>query len=141
MVEIINNHPHLRVNRRDLARLIRNSAKAKKKSIGCITIELMTDKKIAAIHRKFMNDPTSTDVITFDLSRSVELSGDIVISLDTANRQATEYGVSLRQETGRLAVHGLLHLCGLTDTTPAKRKLMHENEDILLMEEAWLTKE
>src|SRR5215212_7982462 len=56
-----------------------------------VNVVLVSDKRIAEIHRQFMNDPTPTDVMTFD-------HGEIVISTETAKRQARQFGTSLVHE-------------------------------------------
>jgi probable rRNA maturation factor len=75
-----------------------------------VNVVLVSDKRIAEIHRQFMNDPTPTDVITFD-------HGEIVISTQTAKRQARQFGTSLVHELRLYLVHGLLHLSGFDDKT------------------------
>ena len=75
-----------------------------------VSVVLVSDKRIADIHGRFMDDPTPTDVITFD-------HGEIVISTQTAKRQARQFGTSLAHELRLYLVHGLLHLCGYDDKT------------------------
>jgi probable rRNA maturation factor len=75
-----------------------------------VTVVLVSDKRIAEIHRRFMNDPATTDVITFD-------HGEIVISAETAKRQARQFGTSLAHELRLYLAHGLLHLSGFDDKT------------------------
>lgn len=75
-----------------------------------VTVVLVSDKRIAEIHRRFMDDPTPTDVITFD-------HGEIVISAETAKRQARQFSNSLAHELRLYLVHGLLHLSGFDDKT------------------------
>ena len=75
-----------------------------------VAVVLVSDKRIAEIHRRFMNDPAPTDVITFD-------HGEIVISAETAKRQARQFGTSLAHELRLYLVHGLLHLSGFDDKT------------------------
>ena len=75
-----------------------------------VSVALVSDKRIADIHGRFMDDPTPTDVITFD-------HGEIVISTQTAKRQARQFGTSLAHELRLYLVHGLLHLCGYDDKT------------------------
>jgi probable rRNA maturation factor len=58
--------------------------------------------------------------------------GDVVISVDTAERQATEHRVSLEQELALLTVHGMLHLLGFEDETEAGAREMHRRERELL---------
>ncbi len=73
-----------------------------------ISVVLVSDRRIAALHAEFMNDPTPTDVITF-------LHGEIVLSAETARREARQRGLPLAEEIARYVVHGLLHLAGWTD--------------------------
>jgi rRNA maturation RNase YbeY len=59
--------------------------------------------------------------------------GDIVVSLDTAKRQAEEHGVTLRQELDLLLVHGLLHLIGFDhEVSPEEERRMRRWEKKLL---------
>jgi probable rRNA maturation factor len=73
-----------------------------------IGIVLVSDQRIAALHDEFMSDPTPTDVITF-------LHGEIVISAETARREARRHKLPVPEEIARYAVHGLLHLAGWSD--------------------------
>lgn len=60
------------------------------------------------------------------------LLGDVVISLETASKQAEEFGHSLQNEVERLLVHGILHLLGYDHETPEEEKLMKAKEDAAL---------
>lgn len=73
-----------------------------------IGIVLVSDRRIAALHDEFMSDSSPTDVITF-------LHGEIVISAETARREARRRGLRIPEEIARYAVHGLLHLAGWSD--------------------------
>jgi probable rRNA maturation factor len=73
-----------------------------------ILVVLVSDRKIGAIHQQFMGIPDPTDVITFQ-------HGEIVISVETAARQAAEYGTDLLHELRLYIAHGLLHLAGYDD--------------------------
>jgi len=77
-----------------------------------ISVMLVSDRRIAEIHRQFMNEPGPTDVITFQ-------HGDIVISVETAKRQAREFRTTVDHELRLYIVHGLLHLAGFDDRTSA----------------------
>src|SRR3954471_16970524 len=77
-----------------------------------VTVVLVSDHRMAEVHGRFMNDPTPTDVITFD-------HGEILISTETAKRQARQFGTSFVQELRLYLVHGLLHLSGFDDKTRA----------------------
>ena len=73
-----------------------------------ISFVLVSDARIAALHGEFLRDPAPTDVITF-------LHGEIVLSAETAQREARQRGLPVAQEIARYVVHGLLHLAGWTD--------------------------
>jgi probable rRNA maturation factor len=75
-----------------------------------INVVLVSDARIAGIHRQFLSIEGPTDVITFR-------HGEIVISVDTAERQAKIFATSLNRELRLYVVHGLLHLAGLEDLT------------------------
>ena len=77
---------------------------------------LCDDDFIQALNATHRNKDKPTDVLSFPQGDPLVL-GDIVISLDTANRQAEAVGWSLRNEVILLAIHGTLHLIGYDDET------------------------
>lgn len=90
-----------------------------------ITLRLTEDTEIQSLNEQYRNKNQPTDVLAFaalevdspQLPPEVQLSvpvylGDIVISVDTAHRQAQQQGHSLKTELAWLATHGLLHLLG-----------------------------
>jgi rRNA maturation RNase YbeY len=82
---------------------------------GDVTVVLTTDRAIRALNRKYRGHDRATDVLSFDIGSGLAKSepfGDVVISVETARRQAREYDAPLQTELVRLLVHGTLHLCG-----------------------------
>ena len=97
-----------------------------------LSVVLVSDRRMRALNRRYRKKDRSTDVLSFPLheksghatffrhgklfsqksSLSPFLLGDVVISMQTAKRQATEFGHGLRDEIERLLVHGILHLLG-----------------------------
>jgi probable rRNA maturation factor len=73
-----------------------------------ILVVLVSDRKISAIHEQFMGIAGPTDVITFQ-------HGEIVVSVETAAKQASEYDTDLLHELRLYITHGLLHLAGYND--------------------------
>jgi probable rRNA maturation factor len=73
-----------------------------------ILVILVSDRKISAIHQQFMEIAGATDVITFQ-------HGEIVVSVETAARQAIEFETDLLHELRLYVAHGLLHLAGYDD--------------------------
>jgi len=80
-----------------------------------LSIVLVSDAQIRRLNKLYRNKDKSTDVLSFPIGEKVNgwfILGDIVISVDTAKRQAKELGYSLEEELKRLLVHGLVHLLG-----------------------------
>ena len=86
-----------------------------------IVVLLISDQRMAQLHRRFMNQSGPTDVITFQ-------HGEIFISVPTAKRQGREFGTSTLAEIELYVVHGLLHLSGFDDRTPVSRRRMRAAE-------------
>ncbi len=89
------------------------------------------DATLKQMHEEYLNDPTETDVITFDLGETT-VEGEIYISTDRARAQAEQYDVSPEEEVLRLMVHGLLHLKGYDDLTDGDRLIMKREENTLV---------
>ncbi|MBS1238927.1 MAG: ybeY [Deltaproteobacteria bacterium] len=85
---------------------------------GEISILLVDDLQIAAMNRRFLGREGPTNVIAFPMQEgrfsglSPNLLGDVVISVDTAHREARAAGLALDERVTQLLVHGMLHLCG-----------------------------
>lgn len=82
-----------------------------------IQVIFLSDRRMSALHRRFMGIAGPTDVITFQ-------HGEIFISAETARRQARALQTSLAHELRLYLVHGLLHLHGFDDHAPASRRRM-----------------
>ena len=90
-----------------------------------LEVTLVDDATIARIHGQFLDDPTPTDVITFH-------HGEILVSAETAAREAAARGDTALRETALYVIHGLLHLHGHTDAEPTARAAMHAVQDRIL---------
>lgn len=80
-----------------------------------ISVYITDDEEIRKLNKTYRGKDKATDVLSFPLDENFEgyrLLGDIVISQDTAERQARELGHSLKEEVKRLLIHGLVHLLG-----------------------------
>ena len=96
-----------------------------------ITVSFVNDKKIRELNRKFLSINCPTDVLAFDLSASGDknnLTADLIISTDTAAKNAKIYGSSTQSELRLYAIHGALHLLGYDDRTLKDSNLMREKE-------------
>jgi len=127
-VDITDRQKILSISQPWLERLVQRALVAEGVEQAEIGILLVDDRRIAKLHADWFDDPTPTDVITFDLSAGDVLSGDIAVSTETARRMAREFGWTPRQEVAYYVVHGLLHLTGYDDHTPADRRAMRSRE-------------
>ena len=95
---------------------------------GEVSITLIDDRRMRDLNARYRGKDLTTDVLSFPLSdgqHPEEPFGDIVISYETAQRQARSYGAPLRREIERLLVHGVLHLCGYDHHEPRQAARMH----------------
>ncbi|AIF52237.1 rRNA maturation RNase YbeY [Pelosinus sp. UFO1] len=107
-----------------------------------VSLVLADDEYIRVLNRQYRDKDCSTDVLSFALNEGEEplmidgpeevLLGDIIISLETATRQAEEYGHSLERELAYLTVHGILHLLGYDHMTEDDKKEMRQEEEYVL---------
>ena len=90
-----------------------------------LSLAFVGDEEMAVINEQFLNHHGPTDVITFE-------HGEIVISTDRSIAQAKQFKSPLHEELTRYMIHGLLHLAGYDDTTPALRRRMHQRQEQIL---------
>jgi len=110
-------------------------------AVGCwdVTVALVEDERLRALHRDFMGIDTPTDVMTFpaDESNGACRGGELVISVDHARSQAEAWGLSPAEEIRFLVVHGLLHLLGWRDDSDEERDRMLARQQVLLDRWRW----
>ena len=128
-LHILNRQKTLPLDRRRLRRAIRAIVQDAEILEARINLAIVDDPVIAALHRRFMNDPEPTDVLSFVLERTERyLEGEVVVSADTALANAARYRSTPEEELLLYAIHGTLHLAGYDDTTPRKRAVMRKME-------------
>ena len=110
-----------------------------------VSVSFVSNAEIRNLNRIYRKKDSVTDVLSFplgvdgkyDISKETgcALLGDVVISLETAMRQADLYGHSLEREIGFLTVHSMLHLLGYDhETSPLEARKMREKEEQVLGE-------
>lgn len=98
-----------------------------------VSIALVNDREIARAHVEFLGVAGPTDVVSFPLEDELDdLLGEVVVSTDTAAREAKARGLSLEEEVLRYVVHGTLHLLGYDDHAKADYVAMHARQELLL---------
>ena len=136
-VEIANRHPRLRFDRRAVVRLIhaldeKFPAPAPRRFLACpageLSLVFLTDPALAKLHGDFLDDPSPTDVITFEGDPASGHAGEICVSVDTAAAYATKHRRDFAAELTLYLVHGWLHLAGYDDLAPARKRVMRRAE-------------
>jgi len=91
-------------------------------------VSLVDDAAIRRLNSRYRGRSSRTDVLAFNLEvpGPSALLGEVIVSADTAARQAALLRVPVALEMDLLAVHGVLHLVGYDDADPAEARLMHE---------------
>lgn len=108
-----------------------------------VSVSFVDNAEIRRLNKIYRDKDKSTDVLSFPLGENgvydvnnetgAYLLGDVVISMETAVKQANIYGHSLEREVGFLTVHSMLHLLGYDHETSAlDAAKMHEKEEMIL---------
>lgn len=110
-----------------------------------VSVLFVDNERIQQLNKLYRDKDKPTDVLSFPLGENgvydvnnetgACLLGDVVISIETALKQAKIYDHSLEREVGFLTVHSMLHLLGYDhETTPLEAARMHEKEEMILEE-------
>ena len=94
-------------------------------TLPAVEITILGTRAMAKVHRDFLGIPGATDVITFPY-------GEILVCAPVAATRAREFGHDTTTELALYAIHGLLHLSGHDDTTPAKQNRMTAAQEKIL---------
>lgn len=106
-----------------------------------MNLALVDDARMAQLNLRHLAHEGPTDVLTFNLAQSESIrdpqpqpriDGEIVVSVDTAAREAARHGHGVEAELALYVVHGVLHLLGMDDHDARSAKEMHEIEDGVL---------
>jgi rRNA maturation RNase YbeY len=102
---------------------------------GTVEVAVVDDAEIRRLNARYRGIGRRTDVLAFPLETPdalEQLVGQIVVSAETAQRQARRLGVPLALELDLLVTHGTLHLVGYDDRDPVEADLMHRREREIL---------
>lgn len=123
--EVVNRQRLARIDARRVARIADGTLAEVGRGNSTLTVAFVRDRTMRKLNSKFKGNDRATDVLSFpignDLNRAPAPAspnnapkelGDVVISTDTAQRQAIDCDHSLQREVDELVIHGVLHLCG-----------------------------
>ncbi|HUF53727.1 MAG TPA: rRNA maturation RNase YbeY [Dehalococcoidia bacterium] len=106
-----------------------------------LSVVITDDAEIQALNRQYADEDKPTDVLSFSQEEGEAFAagtdetrrlGDVVISLETAERQAAEAGHDLDAEVAHLLAHGVLHLLGYDHAEAVEQREMRERERAVL---------
>lgn len=123
MTEIINNQRKTKLDWRHFEEFTDRALKNIAETGGKMpSIAFVSDRKMRDLNRDFRGKNATTDVLSFpfepdEFDAGADFLGDIVISLEQAQKQAAENNLELETEIKQLILHGILHLCGYDHET------------------------
>ncbi|MBQ8607528.1 MAG: rRNA maturation RNase YbeY [Bacteroidaceae bacterium] len=117
------------IKKRILTSWIKDVAAEYGKKVGEIAYIFCNDEKILEVNREYLQHDYYTDIITFDYTEKDRIGGDIFISLDTVKSNAEKFEQAYERELHRVIIHGILHLCGISDKEPGEREIMEAAEE------------
>jgi rRNA maturation RNase YbeY len=112
-----------------LKRWISDCISSENKKPGDINVIFCSDEHLLEMNRTHLNHDYYTDIITFDFSQENVVSGDLYISLDRVKDNANKNASSLQNETYRVIIHGVMHLCGYKDKKKNEIVIMRQQEE------------
>lgn len=132
-IEILN----LQKREVDLEFLRKVASKLLKNEDKEISIVLVDEKKIRQLNKKFRREDKPTDVLAFPLGGEFistrDLLGEVIISVESAQKEAKKRNHSLKEEIVLLLIHGILHLKGYDDKRKEEKELMRKKEREILI--------
>ena len=140
MAVIIQNSQKRRIKTKNLVQAARKALLAEGAPRAEVSILLTDDATVHALNRDYRGQDKPTDVLSFaqrdqlpdapllPSTETEEVLGDVVISVETAARQAEQHSVTLDEELALLTVHGILHLLGYDDMTDEGAEEMQQKE-------------
>jgi len=134
-VEISNRQRRMRLDRAEIAALAAAALAAENRPAD-VSIAFVTSRIITDLNRRYLGRDGATDVIAFPLQDAAggdsAYLGEVVVCTDVAVDEAKARGVDTTVELYLYVVHGLLHLLGWDDDTPAKRTAMNRRARAIL---------
>jgi probable rRNA maturation factor len=132
MVEIANLQKHYEINKSKIRKVVKVVLNKEVKSAK-LSIAFVDNEEIKRLNERFLGSNEVTDVIAFPLNNKEDiLSGEIVISVETAVEVANRKKSNVEGEIILYLVHGILHLLGYNDNNKKNATIMHEKESGIL---------
>ena len=128
MVRIKNQQKQIRISQKRIREVVKEILKDLGYQKWEVSILLVDDQQIKKLNKEYLGRSRPTDVISFSQIEgecshiNTHLLGDVVISVETAKRQAKENNIILQDEITFLLIHGILHLLGYDHEGSVKKE-------------------
>ena len=119
-------------NEKAISNWISSVITSENKKEGEINYIFCDDDYLHKINLEHLGHDTLTDIISFDYTLGIVVSGDVYISYERVNENANELNVSFKDELHRVMIHGVLHYCGYKDKSEEDKMMMRAKEDYYL---------
>lgn len=118
------------ISKKEINKVVNFVFKKLKKNQGSVSINLVGDRKIRSMNKKYRGIDKSTDVLSFAIQEGKSFKnkendwGDIFLCVPQIERQAKSFKIFYKQEFVRILIHGILHLIGFDHQTKSEAKKM-----------------
>ena len=131
MIEI-NNLTNFSVNRQSFAQVAKKVLIGENRETENISLAFVGKDEIKKLNKKYRKKISATDVLSFNLDEK-DCLGEIVICPDVVAKNAKKYGVSIKYETMKVFVHGILHLLGYDhERSKKEEEIMEAKQNLYL---------
>lgn len=128
-VPIANEQTTLSIDERRIQRAVRMVLKEASIGAAEVSVAVVDDPTMRELNRRYLNHDYATDVLSFVLEQTPErLEGQVIVSADTAQSRAAQFGWPADDELLLYVIHGALHLVGGEDATADQRAEMRFKE-------------
>lgn len=132
MIEFNNTNDFEIENAEGVSSWLRQVILDENKKLGELNYIFCDDDYLHKMNVEFLDHDTLTDVISFDYTEGIVISGDVYISTERVADNAKDFQVSFNDELHRVMVHGVLHYCGYKDKTDQDQDVMTAKENYYL---------
>jgi len=116
--------------RKDLKQISNAVSGEEEKKISELSFIFCNDEFIREYNKIYLGHDYYTDIITFhDTDDSGAVQGELLISIETVETNSVRFKTDFNSELKRVAIHGILHLCGYKDKTALQKKAIRKREN------------
>ena len=127
-----NSHNQIRIERKKIRKIIEIIFIEEGFDYELISLIFCDDEYLLNLNRKFLKHDFYTDILTFDISDTQSIAGELYISMERIKENAKKFNVKNKVELSRVIIHGILHLLKYKDKFKNEKIIMREKEDYYL---------